>query len=88
MSSAIDIDDFFGHQPCRTTDLPDPRPLLENLTRCVLEVLAGARDLEQLARWVSDDVYRHLLRRTVLASRARSISPHNGDRFSYHHRAP
>jgi hypothetical protein len=51
--------------------LPDPRPLLENLTRCVVEVLAGARDLEQLARWVSDDVYRHLLKRVVLSTRAR-----------------
>ncbi len=56
----FDSDDFFGAQPTSTATLPDPAPLLENLTRCVIEVLAGARDLEQLARWVSDDVYRHL----------------------------
>jgi hypothetical protein len=67
----FDSDDFFGHQPASTSSLPDPRPLLENLTRCVVEVLAGARDLEQLARWVSDDVYRHLLKRVVLSTRAR-----------------
>ena len=64
-------DEFFGHQPTATSDLPDPRPLIGNLARCVIEVLAGARDLEQIARWVTDDVYRHLLRRVVLSSRAR-----------------
>jgi Family of unknown function (DUF6459) len=67
----FDSDDFFGAQPASTSSLPDPGPLLENLTRCVIEVLAGARDLEQLARWVSDDVYRHLLKRVVLSTRAR-----------------
>jgi hypothetical protein len=37
----------------------------------VIEILAGARDLEQISRWVTDDVYRHLLKRVVLSSRAR-----------------
>lgn len=64
-------DEFFGHQPTSTAALPDPEPLLENLTRCIIEVLAGARDLEQIARWVTDDVYRHMLKRVVLSSRAR-----------------
>ena len=31
----------------------------------------GARELEQIARWVTDDVYRHLLKRVVLSTRAR-----------------
>ena len=64
-------DEFFGHQPASTSTLPDPEPLIVNLTRCVIEILAGARDLEQIARWVTDDVYRHLLKRTVLSARAR-----------------
>jgi hypothetical protein len=64
-------DEFFGHQPSPREFLPDPAPLLENLTRRVIEILAGARDLEQIARWVSDDVYRHLLKRVVLSARAR-----------------
>jgi hypothetical protein len=64
-------DEFFGHQPTPREGLPSPEPLLENLTRCVIEILAGARDLEQIARWVSDDVYRHLLKRVVLSTRAR-----------------
>lgn len=66
-------EDFFGHQPSSRDQLPDPEPLLINLTRCVIEVLAGARELDQLARWVSDDVYRHLLKRVVLSSRARAV---------------
>jgi hypothetical protein len=65
-------DDFFGHQPTSTKHLPDPVPLLQNLTRCVIEILAGARELEQIARWVSDDVHRHLLKRVVISSRARA----------------
>lgn len=68
----IQVDDFFGHQPTPTAQLPDPVPLLENLTRCVIEILAGARELEQIARWVSDDVHRHLLKRVVISSRARA----------------
>ena len=70
----FDSDDFFGHQPSRRDELPDPAPLLENLTRCVIEILAGARDLEQIARWVSDDVYRHLLKRVVISTRARQAT--------------
>jgi hypothetical protein len=64
-------DDFFGHQPAERSSLPNPVPLLENLTRCVIEILAGARDLEQISRWVDDSVYRHLLKRVVLSARAR-----------------
>ncbi|MDO7881185.1 Rv3235 family protein [Salinibacterium soli] len=64
-------DDFFGHQPTSTSSLPDPQPLIQNLARCVIEILAGARDLEQISRWVTDDVYRHLLKRVVLSARAR-----------------
>lgn len=64
-------DDFFGHQPAGRSTLPNPEPLLENLTRCVIEILAGARDLEQISRWVDDSVYRHLLKRVVLSARAR-----------------
>ena len=64
-------DEFFSHQPSPRSALPAPTPLLENLTRCVIEILAGARDLEQISRWVTDDVYRHLLKRVVLSARAR-----------------
>jgi hypothetical protein len=71
INAPFQSDEFFGRQPSTTRALPDPTPLLENLTRCVIEILAGARELEQISRWVSDDVYRHLLKRVVLSARAR-----------------
>jgi hypothetical protein len=39
-----------------------------------LEIIAGARDLDQIARWVSDDVYRHLAKRVQIAVRARTAT--------------
>lgn len=68
---SLDDDEYFSPQPAPRSSLPAPLPLLENLTRCVIEILAGARDLEQISRWVTDDVYRHLLKRVVLSARAR-----------------
>lgn len=50
---------------------PDPKPLAENLARCVVEVLSGTRDIDQIARWLSADVHAHLMKRMVLARRAR-----------------
>ena len=76
-------DEFFGQQPSERSELPDPQPLLENLTRCVIEILAGARDLEQISRWVSDDVYRHLLKRVVLSARARQAKGLPGTRPAF-----
>ncbi|GHD42795.1 Rv3235 family protein [Mycetocola manganoxydans] len=69
----FDPEQFFGRQKTPTDELPPPEPLLENLTRCVMEVLAGARELDQLARWISEDVYKHLLKRQVVSARARQV---------------
>lgn len=75
----LDADDYFGMQPTSTVELPDPLCLVQALTVCIMEVLSGARDLDQIARWVSDDVYRHLLKRVVISQRARQAkgqTPH------------
>lgn len=69
----FDPETFFGRQRTSTGQLPPPEPLLENLTRCVMEVLAGARELDQLARWISEEVYKHLLKRQVVSARARQV---------------
>lgn len=66
-------DDYFGHQQTTKEDLPDPAPLVENMARSVIEILAGARELEQISRWVTDDVYRSLLVRVQAAQRARAL---------------
>jgi uncharacterized protein DUF6459 len=81
--SRFSPDEFFGHQPASTSALPNPEPLIENLTRCVIEILAGARDLEQISRWVTDDVYRHLLKRVVLSARARHAKGQKASRPTF-----
>ncbi len=70
----FESEEFFGHQPSSRAELPDPEPMVVNIAHCIVEVLAGARDLEQLARWVTDDVYAHLLKRDILAKRARAAT--------------
>lgn len=71
-SSAIEVAEYFAPQRTPTTDLPDPVPLLANLTIGVLEVLAGVREVDQLARWLGEDAYRALLTRANLSARARN----------------
>jgi len=72
-SSLFDQDDYFGYQPTATSALPDPQPMVENLARSVMEILAGCRELDQIARWVSDEVYRNLLKRVHISRRARAV---------------
>jgi hypothetical protein len=51
----------------------DPAKAAEGLARSVLEVLAGARDLQQLTRWVTTEVHAVLHARVQLSTRARHI---------------
>jgi hypothetical protein len=63
-------------------DSPDPfaprgKPItaeaaVEALARSVLEVMAGARDIEQLSRWVTAEVFATLRNRVRLSTRARN----------------
>jgi hypothetical protein len=47
--------------------------MIGNLALCILEVLAGVRDLEQLMRWVTEDVRMTLLHRATIAANARTV---------------
>ncbi|MFL0565731.1 Rv3235 family protein [Microbacterium sp. 179-I 1D1 NHS] len=70
--SSLDVAEYFAPQRTPSTELPDPLPLVKNLTIGVLEVLAGVRDVDQLARWLGEDAYRALVTRANLSARARS----------------
>lgn len=70
----LDEDAFFAPQVTSTQVLPDPQQLIETLARCTLEIISGSRDLEQIARYVTDDVYRNLLQRVHVSQRARTIT--------------
>lgn len=52
-----------------------PYRIVPILTRHILEVLAGTRDIHQLVRWLNTPVYRNLLTRATLAARARTAQP-------------
>ncbi len=58
----------------RAASMPDPAPLVQNLTRCVFEIIIGARDIEQVARWVEPEVLAKMERRLTLERRARGIT--------------
>ena len=51
----------------------DFNPQFRCLNTGVVEVLGGVRDLEQLGRWLSERVYRHLLKRSIMAARGRAM---------------
>ncbi|WP_244255813.1 Rv3235 family protein [Rathayibacter sp. VKM Ac-2760] len=74
---------FFAPQPATRAELPDPEPILHCLTLLVVEVLGGSREIDQLARWLSDDVYRHLQKRVVMAARARSAKGRSTQRIPF-----
>ena len=71
-TAAWELSEFFAPQRTPSTELPDPEPFVRNITRGILEVFAGVREVDQLARWLTEDAYRKLLTRANLAARARS----------------
>jgi len=71
-SGTLDVAEYFAAQRSSSEELPDPAPLLKNLTIGVLEVLAGVREVDQLARWLGEDAFRALVTRANLSARARS----------------
>lgn len=92
-SRALDVHEFFAPQHTGHAQLPDPVPLLRNLTVGVLESIAGVRKIEQVARWVSQDTFLKLSTRVNLASRARSARDVPAARptfqiMSLHHQSP
>lgn len=66
------LNEYFAPQPTSASELPDPVPLLRSLTNGSLEVLAGVREVDQLARWFSEEAFRALVIRANLSARARS----------------
>jgi len=91
--SARELSEYFAPQRTSISALPDVEPLLKNLTIGVLEVLAGVRKAEQLARWLDEDAFRVLVTRANLTARARSARGVAAARpvhrvLSVHHASP
>lgn len=71
-SAAVRTDAFFAPQRTSAAHLPSAEIFVRNVVRGALEVFAGVREAEQLARWTTEDVYRAVVVRAGLAARARS----------------
>lgn len=76
--TAVDAAEFFDFQPCSSRGLPDPAPLIENLATGVIEILLGVREVQQIARWVTEPVYELLLGRSLTARRQRARRSERG----------
>lgn len=65
-------DEFWGPQPTRRGDLPDPAPLARRFIQATLEVLAARRSARQLQQWTSPAVFSDLAK---VGQRAASRAP-------------
>lgn len=70
-NAPVETDEFYGSQKGKVSDLGDPKPVLTFLAQAVIETLAGVRDIDQSARWLSDSVYQQLRQRSLASKRSR-----------------
>lgn len=52
----------------------EPTELARGLARSTIEIIAGAREIEQLSRWVTDETYRKLEVISIIAARKRKLN--------------
>lgn len=64
--------EFFDPQPTPRAELPEPTDVIERLALVTCEILAGTRNLDQIGRWVTEDVFRMIAERSMAARRQRS----------------
>ena len=67
VTNPIEEEEFFGQQYDRTEDLPDPTNSLQAVATGVVEVIAGTRQVDQLARFLTEEVYQRLSLRAKMA---------------------
>lgn len=71
VKNQIEEADFFGEQYSKTEELENPEGLLKMLAPAVVEVIAGVRNISQLAAVLSDDVYQRLRDRAIVVAQNR-----------------
>lgn len=52
---------------------PDAHDTARALGLCIAEILTGSREVDSVARWITDEVHRHLQQRAAVAARARQL---------------
>ena len=74
IKNLVQADEYFGPQYNKTAELPNPEASLQVLATGVVEVIAGTRSIDQLARLLSDEVYQRLSRRAIEARKMRDAA--------------
>jgi hypothetical protein len=74
IKNLVQAEDYFGPQYNKTSELPNPEASLQLLATGVVEVIAGTRQIDQLARLLSDEVYQRLSRRAIEARQLRDAT--------------
>ena len=72
---AISAHEEFEPQACSTRDLPHPELFLRNFTLRAVEVLVGSRDLRQIARWTTEEVFSSMQKQVNARVRKMSLLP-------------
>jgi hypothetical protein len=65
-------DEDFGRQPTRTSQLPEPEPLVGRLAQAIIEVVSGQRPAPQLIRHTAPTIYSVIARQAMVAGRRRT----------------
>jgi hypothetical protein len=73
-STALESYEYFWIEFAKPDNLCDPKPILAFLAQSIIETLAGIRDIEQCARWLSDGVYQQLRQKSLASTRSRAES--------------
>ena len=80
IKNSLDAAEFFGRQYTSTKDLPNPESSLMSLATGVIEVISGTRQVDQLARILSDGVYQTISNKAV---EARANRERRGEKARY-----
>ena len=71
---SVTASEQFGPQWSSTHDLPDPTAFALNFTQRALEVLQGSRDIGQISRWASEDVFQAMKKHVSTHVRKQSVT--------------
>jgi len=71
IKNSLDAAEFFGRQYTSSKDLPNPESSLMSLATGVIEVISGTRQIDQLARILSDGVYQAISSKAIEARNSR-----------------
>lgn len=60
VTNPLEHAEYFGKQYTKTSDLPNPTELVKVLACGIVQVLAGERQVDQLSKMLSEDLYLQL----------------------------